>query len=93
MKSLSGWKEVIYKEQQNDCKTSKCQFPEVVLLSIEDASLMGKKLGWKTDVSFLKQWRLILFQRVKVFFFFFSLQISIPILKLKEEKWMGDQLW
>ena len=36
---------MIYKEQQNDCKTSTCQFPEVVLLSIEDASLMGKKLG------------------------------------------------
>ena len=45
MKSLSGWKEVIYKEQQSECKASKCQFPEVVLLGIEDASLMGKKLG------------------------------------------------
>lgn len=47
MKSLSGWKEVIYKEQQSDCKTSKYQFPEVVLLGIEDASLMGKKAGVK----------------------------------------------
>lgn len=43
MKSLSGWKEVIYKQQQSDCKTSKCQFPEVVLPGRED----GEKAGMK----------------------------------------------
>ena len=44
---------------------------------------MGKKVGWKTDISFLKQWRLISFQKVKDLFSFTN---KYPHLETKREK-------